>query len=364
MRVVVYLGDTVRGKTLGVAHYATNLVHSLANRHGTEVTLLGGAKVVGAYHDLPEVRLIDEASIESVRSQISRDHDLLLLVHQFQPRPVDLPTVVVVHDLHVYDVGWKYAKGRSRLVRSLHKNVIRANAVVSHFPNTITRLMEVEPLAEGKTFLTVCPSLIDDYDFDQQTVASVDARFGLGDDRPMVLYPAQLQLHKNHWNLLNAVYNLKRDGLDLRLICTGGSAWPESWADALALRVGYLGLTDVHFPGYVLGSDLRALYQRATAVVSPSLAEGGAYLAQEALLHDTAVACSAIPGAVAHLERMNMAVPTFDPYDVTAIAAGLRQAVDHSKDITTAYGPAREVVSGWTWDVLADQVVESLESVA
>jgi glycosyltransferase involved in cell wall biosynthesis len=363
VNVVVYLGSTARGRALGVAHYATNLVKALAARSDTHVTLLGEADVISAFDDLHAVKLVDEASIAVERSSLIRGNDLLIQIHQFQRRLLDLPTVLVVHDVHAYDVGWKYAGLRRKTVWSLHKNLIRADAVVSHFPHTIARVVEVEPLAAGKTRLTVCPSLIADFELDAGTVDTVRRRFRLDDGRPTILYPAQLQLHKNHWNLLTAVYELQREGNEIRLICPGGIAQPESWGATLEQRISYLGLSDVHFPGYLLGRDVRALYVLATAVVSPSLAEGGAYLAQEALAHDRAAACSAIPAALAHLERMSLDIPTFDPYDADAIAMALRKVVDDPDGIVAGYGPAHEMVAGWTWDRLAAEVLTSIEQV-
>ena len=153
------------------------------------------------------------------------------------------------------------------------------------------------------------------------------------------------------------------EGRPVRLVCTGGAAQPPTWADALTDRVRYLGLDDVHFPGYVDGEDLRALYRAATAVITPSLAEGGAYIAQEAVVHGTAVANANIASARAHLARMELDVPTFDPYDVDEIASTIAAIVDDPDTIVAGYGPAAEIISTWTWDGLADDVLSSLDRV-
>jgi glycosyltransferase involved in cell wall biosynthesis len=239
--------------------------------------------------------------------------------------------------------------------------LIRADAVVSHFPHVLDRVVEVEPLAAGKTVLTVCPSMIDDVGTDGDAVGAAQRRFG--DGRPSILYPARRALFKNHWNLLTAVHEVQREGYDLRLICPGGTGEPESWAAMLERRVRYLGLSDVHFLGHVPGAALRALYEIAAAVVSPSLAARGAPLAQEALACDRAVACSTNPGAVAHLARMRLDVPTFDPYDVDAISAVLRRLVDDPDAVVAGYEPAHKTIADWTWDRLADEVVSSIGEV-
>jgi glycosyltransferase involved in cell wall biosynthesis len=362
LNVVVYIGRIARGATSGVARYATNLVRALADRGEDHVTLLGAAEVIGTYADLGEVRLVDEAGIQIERSCLSRGNDLLIQVHPFQRRLVDLPTVVVVHDLNVYDAAWSYGNTRHRSVRSLHKNLIRADAVVSHFPHVIKRVVEVEPLAAGKTVLTVSPLMIDDLGLDGEAVAAAQRRFG--DGRPSILFPARRELFKNHWNLLTAVHEVQREGYDLRLICPGGTAEPDSWAATLERRVRYLGLSYVHFLGHVPGKALRALYELAVAVVSPSLAAGGATLAQEALACDRAIACSTNPGAVAHLFRMQLAVPTFDPFDVDAIAVVLKRLADDPDAVVAGYEPAHKTIAAWTWDRLADEIASSIGAVS
>ena len=91
---------------------------------------------------------------------------------------------------------------------------------------------------------------------------------------PFFFYPADLRKHKNHETLLVA-YRLYREN-------AGDGAWdlvltfPEDKrAEEIRDLVDALGLArKVHLPGYVTDAELRALWQRAGALVFPSLHEG------------------------------------------------------------------------------------------
>ena len=60
-------------------------------RPATNVTLLGQAEVISTYEDLRSVRLVDEAGIDAARSSLEANHDLVVQVHQFQRRLLNLP---------------------------------------------------------------------------------------------------------------------------------------------------------------------------------------------------------------------------------------------------------------------------------
>ena len=130
-----------------------------------------------------------------------------------------------------------------------------------------------------------------------------------------LLYPAQTWPHKNHLRLVEAVALLRNRGLDVTVVCTGrlNEHYP-----AIQRRVTQLQLTrEVRFPGYVTDVDLATLYQRATALIFPSLFEGWGLPLVEAFGRGLPVASS---NASVLPEVAGDAALMFDPEGPEAIA--------------------------------------------
>jgi glycosyltransferase involved in cell wall biosynthesis len=110
--------------------------------------------------------------------------------------------------------------------------------------------------------------------------------------------------------------------------------------------------------GYLPDEALVALYQSATLVVFPSLYEGFGLPVAEAL------ACGApvVASASSSLEELVPPEATFDPYDIEAIAAKLRDGLEDDR--------LRERLSEWarrphtTWSGVADAVATACEQLA
>lgn len=159
-----------------------------------------------------------------------------------------------------------------------------------------------------------------------------------------VLLPAQTRAHKNHVGLVRALGLLRRSGIEVPLVLTGRrmGAWPQ-----VAAAITEEGLEDlVCALDYVDEPLLRALYERAEAVVFPSLYEGWGLPLVEAFEVGTPVVCSdrsplrEIAGGAAEL---------VDPLDPSSIADGVRrvwQDVEHRDRLREA-GLARSAVFSW-----------------
>jgi glycosyltransferase involved in cell wall biosynthesis len=138
---------------------------------------------------------------------------------------------------------------------------------------------------------------------------------------PFALYPAMTWEHKNHLRLLEALASLRdRQGLNLRLICTGFKTdfWPS-----IEERRRKLDLTEiVKFPGLVPLDDLHALYRAAHLVFLPTLFEAASAPVFEAWQHGVPVACSR---ATSLPEQVADAALLFDPLSTNEIAAALER---------------------------------------
>jgi len=160
-------------------------------------------------------------------------------------------------------------------------------------------------------------------------------------------YPARPWPHKNHARLFDAFATLRSDEPGLRLVLTGSGHDPAS------LPPGVEALGDLPLATRI------DLYRRAAAVVFPSLYEGFGLPPIEAMACGCPVAVSdvgSLPEVVAD------AAIRFDPNDADAIAAGVREALARSTELT-AHGIAR--AARFTWAATArahDSVYERAAS--
>jgi glycosyltransferase involved in cell wall biosynthesis len=147
----------------------------------------------------------------------------------------------------------------------------------------------------------------------------------------LLLYPARPWPHKNHARLFEAFREVRAEHRDLRLLLTGAGH------DATDLPEG------VEVRGSVPLDELVGLYRRAAALVFPSLYEGFGLPPVEAMACGCPVAASS---AGSLPEVCGDAAVLFDPTDPEAIAAGIREALSRSGELSAA-GPARAACFAW-----------------
>jgi glycosyltransferase involved in cell wall biosynthesis len=135
------------------------------------------------------------------------------------------------------------------------------------------------------------------------------------------LYVANLYPHKNHVGLLRAYRKLKDEGVGVwPLVLRGDPGGAEEQVNA---SLNELGLRDdVRFLGRLDREDLPLLYGCASALVFPSLHEGGGIPLIEAMACGCPVVASNL--LVVHEAAGDGAV-YFDPSDVGSIAAAMRR---------------------------------------
>ena len=155
------------------------------------------------------------------------------------------------------------------------------------------------------------------------------------DREPFLLYPARPWPHKNHARLFEAFARLRLERPELRLVLTGVGHHPPTLPDGVETRGG------------VSAAELASLYRRAAALVFPSLYEGFGLPPVEAMACGCPVACS---DAGSLPEVVGDAAVLFDPHDPDAIAAGVGEALDRSRELA-ALGVAR--AARFTWEATA-----------
>jgi len=141
-----------------------------------------------------------------------------------------------------------------------------------------------------------------------------------------LFYPAQLWDHKNHRRLFEAVARLRREGLIVPLVLTGGLR--GATGEAILATVPALGLADqVFYLGYVSEREIVALYKLAVALVFPSFADYTNIPILEAMALGTPVICSNLFAMPEHLDGAGV---LFDPFDVDDIASAIRRVWENA----------------------------------
>lgn len=345
MRIYANLSSISFGVTLGVWHFGRLLLRELgASKEFRIVGLLPepAALPLDARPIFDEIH--DLASCREARDGVE------LLLHHFQAPGTSCPYAVIAHDLHLYDVPWKYGNP-ARQQSELQRLIGVAAAVLTHFPRTYYDLPKVLPKVPNALFLTVSPSMREPVYASPVAHAAIAEKYKLQPGIPLILYPAQLQLHKNHLTLFKAVKRILHRNPELRVVCCGSDS-SEGITHMLREALYELELIDtVYLPGRVSDDELQALYERADLVVSPSLAEGGAYIAQEAIEQGKKVAIAAIRPALLHMQLMNAHIPTFDPLDIDCMASTIMAALAESQNNTAALS----TIKSWTWALAASR---------
>jgi len=145
---------------------------------------------------------------------------------------------------------------------------------------------------------------------------------------PYLLAVGDLRGKKNLGRLIEAHGRL---GTGHRLLLAGLGTAPEG------LPPGVEAL------GWVDDARLDALMRGADVLVHPSLYEGFGLVVAEAMVRGTPVACAR---ATALPETAGGAAVLFDPLDVGAIAAGIREALARGEELRIA---GRERARAWSW---------------
>ena len=360
--------------SLGIAHYTTRALAALRERGGWAID--GVADDPAALREAaPALAFLDTlgrpragrglgAALRRALSGSPARPDAEYLPHPFSNALSETPVLLCCFDLFVVDAPEKYGRHRESRLRHYAESVARARAIVVPFPRTFRMLPSVFPAARGKLFLAACPTLLGDVPLRDEALRSVAERFRLRGDARLVLYPGALHHHKNHVGLIEAAALLVKRGLPVTFVCSGSETSPEVAARIRDALRSFDMEAHVLLPGFLPSEEVRALYEICDLAVSPSHAEGGAAIVQEAVHFGRPVACSGIDAAREHVRWIGADVPFFDPSDPADIARAIERALEDPGRQVAANRAARERVGSWTWEALAQRYAEILDWLA
>jgi glycosyltransferase involved in cell wall biosynthesis len=291
---------------------ADGLPAVVATEYGTARTIPRrlAAMTIAAARPGPLRRHVDEASVVHYPLTIELP-------------PTDLPKVVTLHDVQHLDLPGMFPRlERAFRAGFWHRALRRADRIVAI--SAFVRDSVVEKLQVDPAKVRVIPQGLD---HDRLRPPHE------GEREPFLLYPARGWPHKNHARLFDAFSLLRRERPELRLVLTGDA---------------FRDLPDgVDSRGRVSPDELTSLFQRASALVFPSLYEGFGLPPLEAMACGCPVACS---NAAALPETVGDAARLFDPRDPQAIADAVRDVL-HSPETWAERGVRR--AEGFSWEATA-----------
>lgn len=187
--------------------------------------------------------------------------------------------------------------------------------------------------------------------------ATVEKKFALHDK--FVLYSGGADDRKNLPQLIKAFANIKAELGDIQLVFAG--KMPEYHINSYKTlaRAQGLGNSDLVFTGYITDEELVALYSLCRLYVFPSWHEGFGLPPLEAMKCGAPVIganTSSVPEVIGWDEAM------FDPFDISAIAKKLRQALvdDQFRAALAAHGLER--AKEFSWDRSGKAAVTAFEA--
>jgi len=139
-----------------------------------------------------------------------------------------------------------------------------------------------------------------------------------------IFYPAQFWRHKNHVNLLHAIYQCRQQGYDVHCVFVGSK---KNGYDEVERLIRELKLQDnVHILGLVADQAIPEFYRRARALVMPTFFGPTNIPPLEAFALGCPVAISKI---YAIPEQLKEAALYFDPHNVRDIADKIMKLWNH-----------------------------------
>ena len=254
------------------------------------------------------------------------EKDKIVIFHvpvQYSPiyKP-NVPVIVTMHDIQEYHFP-QYFSLKDRLHRYINNkfSIYDSEHIFVSFEHVKKDIIKYFKIDSDK--ISVCPPPFATNWFLNRNEADwnqIQQKYNIKKD--YLLYPAATWEHKNHITLLEAVKQIRVEGLNIELICTGNKT---KYYSIIFKKIERLKLSDaVHFLGIVPEEDLISLYKNSSLVVIPSLYEAGSGPLYEAMRYQVPVICSnvtSLPDTVGNNEFL------FDPKDVDALAKQIKRGL-------------------------------------
>ncbi len=292
-----------------------------------------------------------------------RKHPVDVLHVQFTAPPFcPCPVVVSIHDLSFEHLPQTFnRRSRTQLRLTVRHSARRAARILSLSEHTRRDIVETYgidekrikaiPLAAAEHFAPVT---------DTRELQRVRHNYGINGD--YILTVGSIQPRKNLARLIKAYALLRGDGSKdklPKLVLVGKPAWLY---DETFRTLDETGVKDaVILTGYVPETDLPALYSGATCFIYPSFFEGFGLPPLEAMKCGAPV----IVGNRTSLpEVVGDAALAVDPFDVDAIAGGIKQVINNPSLRRELSLKGQERARAFNWRETARQTLAVYKEVA
>jgi glycosyltransferase involved in cell wall biosynthesis len=204
-----------------------------------------------------------------------------------------IPSVVSVYDTLVFEHPESFSIMKRNYLKYMMKNTVRNAALLMPMSNTTAKNLEWF-LGAKTDRIQVIPPIIDSSFIprDQKEINLFRKKYNLPEN--FWLYVADFYPHKNHLGLLHAFHNLIKNRFSVwPLVLRGDNRGDDQ---AIFRAVNDLELSDnISFMPRLPSEELSLLFSSASAMIYPSLYEGGGIPVLEAMACGCPVAASHIP---------------------------------------------------------------------
>lgn len=169
------------------------------------------------------------------------------------------------------------------------------------------------------------------------------------------LYVSRVSLYKHQWNVVEAIAQLKREGLSTHLTLVG-----PPHPKALPLLEQAIALHDpasdlVNYVGGVRSDEIQAFYQNADGFIFASSCENMPNILLEAMSFDLPIACSDIPPMPDLLRDGGV---FFNPECPKSIADALRTIMTDDNLREKLVVRSRNIISEYSWEKSASSLFD------
>jgi glycosyltransferase involved in cell wall biosynthesis len=241
--------------------------------------------------------------------------DIIHCPYQFIPTIENVKLICTMHDVQeLYFPAFFTPDQRAHRAVNYNKYIKNADAIIvsyKHVKEDILNFFQKQESSVHVVLLKMNNLWFKKY----QNDSTLDLNFKLPFSK-YLLYPANMWIHKNHKNLVEAIKLLKDKGIIINIVFTGDyrSKNGEHIQELIEL---YHLQNQVKIVGIVSEIELYGLYKNTWGVVIPTLYEAGSFPLVESILMEIPVICSnvtSLPETIGNEDYI------FDPRSIQSIA--------------------------------------------
>lgn len=273
----------------------------------------------------------EEAELLKEIEQTSKHFDIAYFPWPFLIPNVKVhcPKVATFHDFN-FKYFWGVPIFSNQILDSLNNNIKKW--LSDTIPVVSTNFMKSELqkfYPEVKNVHVIHLSSLNIFQDDKDDNNNFE-KFSFLKNKPYIICPIHMTIHKNVGNIIAAASLVNKNGLKVRFLFTGSnSAIVNGKSNYLGLDTTTSEIQDVFGLGYITDSEMNFLLRNAFAVLNASLYEAGNGVGLDAWSLGIPVIQSSIPAFQEHIELQGFKAFTFDPRNPNKIANAIIECINN-----------------------------------